>query len=421
MNSNRRDFLQTALILGLGAGAPHLARAAAPRIAVVGGGWAGLAAATRLCALGAGQVTLVEPQARFFSLPLSTRVLAGAMPRDALLRDYAQAARRHGFVWRQARVRAIEREVRRLALDDGKLDYDYLVLATGVRHDYAQWFGEDRAAAELARSRYGAAYLDGAEFDDLQQRVAAFTGGDILLNLPPAPYRCPPAPYERAIALAHVIRQRGLKARVTVLDPGPGGLGFRQHFAERYADTITHVANCKISAVDPARRIVQSDQGEHRFDAALLMPPQSAGTLLHEAGLVETDPGAGNARGWGAVGELSLRTRDDERVFLAGDTVGKVSSLFGQYGKTGQIAARLGAIAAEELFARSNGKEYTPRFPDGVCHIATDFAPETALRVDSSYRLRGDGVITQEIKQHREAQPRGEAQAWLGAMLGEWF
>ena len=37
---------------------------------------------------------------------------------------------------------------------------------------------------------------------------------------PPAPYRCPPGPYERVSMMAHALKSSGkTKARIVVLDP----------------------------------------------------------------------------------------------------------------------------------------------------------------------------------------------------------
>ena len=143
------------------------------------------------------------------------------------------------------------------------------------------------------------------------------------------------------------------------------------------------------------------------------MPPQAANSLLTESGLAEN--------GWGAQDPSSLQALGDERIFIVGDAVGKVSPLFGHYVKSGHVAAQLGIIAAEQIAARLAGTVAPELFPEAICHVLTGLAPEAALRIEARYRRRGDGVITQETRQQRDAQPRGEAQAWLDGMLEQWF
>ena len=67
--------------------------------------------------------------------------------------------------------------------------------------------------------------LHGSELAGLKQRLADFKGGNLLMTIPPLPYRCPPAPYERASMMAHSLKSRGVKnARIVILDA-------KDHFA----------------------------------------------------------------------------------------------------------------------------------------------------------------------------------------------
>lgn len=408
----RRDFLAAGLSLALGARASRAQRAA--HIVVVGGGWGGLGACVRLRErIPSAHLMLLERQAQFFSLPLSSRVLAGALPRPFLQRPYRDAARRHRFDFVQAEVTGIDRGRRIAVAGDRQFAYDYLVLAPGIRYDAASWLDGDGARSDALLARHGPAWQSESEFDDLARRLARFGGGDLLMNIPPGPLRCPPAPYERAIVLAHIIRQRGIKARLTLLDHGPGVLGFRQWLAERHGDVITHVPHATIHAIDPDRRIAQTEFADYRFDEALLLPPVACSGLVTAAGLAD---GA-----WAAQDALSLQARADERVFIVGDAAGQVSPLFGHYAKTADVAFQLGKIAADQIAVRLGESSTESGFPDARCHVLTGLDPESALQVDARYRLRADGVLTQEPRVQRVAQPRGEAQAWLSGRLAEIF
>ena len=396
-------------------------RAASGKVVIVGGGWAGLAAAARLRQAAPGlEVTLIERQPRFFSLPLSNRWLAGTLDPALLWRDYPSAAARHGYRFLRAGVTAIDRERRSVHAGDERLPYDWLVLACGIRHHYGAWCDEHAAAARTMAERFGAAWCRGAEVQSLQQRIETFPGGDWLMILPPGPSRCPPAPYERALAIAHRFRQRGIKARVILLDPGPGALGFRDLFARQHADMITHVAHAEVRSVDPWKQVVATEFDEYRFDDAILMPPQQAGDLVWQAGLIgrtaERLP-----TGWAAQHPTHLHALDDERVFLVGDLIGPASPLFGHYSKTAHVAVGLGAIAAGEIAARAQGEQAELRLPESLCQVVTAIDPPAALRIETAYRLRGDGVITQQVKQQRDPQPRGEDLAWLHGQLAALF
>ena len=44
-------------------------------------------------------------------------------------------------------------------------------------------------------------------------------------------------------------------------------------------------------------------------------------------------------------------------------------------------------------------------------------APLESLRIDTHYRLRGDGLIVQTTKQHFDPNPRGEDTDWAKGMF----
>lgn len=423
-NSSRRHFLAAGLALGLSGTAAALAellpRSRQRRVVIVGGGWGGLAAARHLRDLAPElEVVLIERSPAFRSLPLSNKWLVGLGEEGGFRRDYAACARAWGYRFVQAEVTAIDRERRRVMTAGGTLDYDWLVLAVGIRYDYTPWFGDDRAAAAQARTHFPAGFV-AEELDLLKRKLADFTGGDFLMTIPPAPYRCAPAPYERAVMIAWLFAQRKIKGRLIVVDPGAGMQAFNRVFADRYKDRIVHLTHAKVTAVDPFNKTLRTEFDDLRFDDAILMAPQQAGDLVWQAGLVAQDE-AGKASGWGALDPVHLHVPDDDRVFLIGDLIGRVSPLFGHYPKSGHLASRLGRIAAGEIAVRARGGVPVPVLPDSVCHVFPAVDPMESMRIEGQYRQRGDGLIVQTVRQHYDPQPRGEDLAWAKAMYADFL
>ncbi len=423
MIRSRRTALLSLAALGTTVALPRLVRAASPllprgagrRAVIVGGGWGGLAAARRLRQLAPQiEVVLVERAGEFRSLPLSNRWLIDQVDGALLRHDQGAAARAAGYTFLQAEATAIDRERRQLVTADGTLDYDWLILAVGIRDDYRAWFGDDAAPAAEARRRYGSAWqADGIAA--LKPRLAAFSGGDLLMTIPPLPYRCPPAPYERACMVATLIRRRGLKARVVLLDPNPMMPVFSRVFGNQYRDLIAYVPQAQLKAVDPFRKTVRTDFEEFRFDDAILMPPQQAGDLAWRAGLVAA------GADWAAVDPASHRSLADPRIFVVGDMIDRVSPLFGHYPKTGEMALRQGQIAAAHIAAEAAEREAPQLLPASTCFVLAGTEPMEMARIETAYRLRGDGLIQQTVKQHYDAQPRDEDVAWAKGMFGELF
>jgi NADH:ubiquinone reductase (H+-translocating) len=111
-----------------------------PRVVVVGAGFGGLAAAKALARTPA-EVVVVDRRNYHLFQPLLYQVATAALspadiawPIRSILRHQANT------VVQMGRVTGIDTQRREVLLEDRRLGYDYLVLATGARHSY---FGHD--------------------------------------------------------------------------------------------------------------------------------------------------------------------------------------------------------------------------------------------------------------------------------------
>lgn len=401
-----------ALLATAGLGRPLRAQTTAPRLLILGGGWGGLAAARELRRLlPAAEITLVDRSPQFFSRPLSNRWLVGQAATPLLQRDLAASAQAHGYRFVAAEVHAVDRLSRRVESSAGPLHYDWLLASPGIAEDFSPWFGADRDAAEHCRQQYPSGFSGTDGLLRLKAQLQDFRGGDLLLNIPPMPYRCPPAPYERAVLLADWLQRQGLPGRITILDPNLPAIAFDRIFRESYRERILYLPQSGIREIDLGRKRVVSDFDTVDFTAAILLPPQRAAVV---PGLSPTPAAA-----WLPVEPQSLQLRGDERVFAAGDAIDRVSTLFGHYPKTGQIAVRQGQIAARQIAARVAGREAVSELPDSTCIVIQRAEPLEMTRIDTHYRRRGDGEIMQTVKQQRLAQAGDDDLAWARGMFGE--
>jgi NADH:ubiquinone reductase (H+-translocating) len=114
----------------------RVARAEAPRVIVVGAGFAGLAAVAELARAGM-QVMLVDRNGYSTFQPLLYQVAtAGLNPGDVVYSARA-FTRRQGVRFRLGELTGIDVAYRRVTLaDGGEFEYDYLIVATGVSAAY---------------------------------------------------------------------------------------------------------------------------------------------------------------------------------------------------------------------------------------------------------------------------------------------
>lgn len=397
------------------------AAAAAGRVVVVGGGWGGLAAARHLRGLAPQiDVTLIDRQPEFWSQPLSNRWLVGLAKSEWLRHDYRQAAQHYGYRFVNAEIRGIDRSTREVVTAAGKYPYDWLVLAPGIREDFSAWYGVDRDSAAHTRQHFPSAFAAGRDHLALKAKLEGFRGGDLVMTVPPMPYRCPPAPYERAGLIAWWLKARNIKGRLVVLDPNLPVISFDRIFRDTYRDQITYLPQARVKSLDPFKRRIVTDFDTIDFNDAILMPPQQAADLVWDSGLIgkATD---GSPSGWAACDPVTLNAVNDEHVFVVGDALDKVSPLFGQYPKTAQLAASLGRIAATQIAARARGTAADRSLPESACYVINRPEPKELTRIESTYRFRGDGVIQQTVRQQHDPQA-GEADLdWARRHFAELF
>jgi len=111
-----------------------------PHVVIIGGGFGGLTAA-RALARAEVNVTLIDRRNHHLFQPLLYQVATAALnPSDIAYPIRAVLAKQANARVLLAAARSIDVTARRVELDDGVLEYDYLIVATGATHSY---FGKD--------------------------------------------------------------------------------------------------------------------------------------------------------------------------------------------------------------------------------------------------------------------------------------
>ncbi|MCA9524768.1 MAG: FAD-dependent oxidoreductase, partial [Myxococcales bacterium] len=111
-----------------------------PHVVIIGGGFGGLQAARALRGAPV-RITLVDRRNHHLFQPLLYQVATAALTAPDIAAPIRKILRKQKNVRViLASAQRIDAENRRVELDDGHLDYDYLVVAAGATHSY---FGHD--------------------------------------------------------------------------------------------------------------------------------------------------------------------------------------------------------------------------------------------------------------------------------------
>ena len=326
MQTDRRDFIKLAgLATAMGLSTNSLtafARASKlpiGRVVVIGGGYAGAATAKylRMWSLGTIEVIVVEPNRQFVSCPLSNLVLGGSKSIDDLTFDYQLLKANHGIQWVQDQVNAIDLNAKKISMLRGELSYDRLIIAPGVDFIYDSLPMLQSAEAQKLVPH---AWKAGWQTVNLRQQLEAMPdGGVFVMNVPAAPYRCPPGPYERAAQVAYYFKNHKPKSKVIVLDANAEivskkGL-FTKVFNEMYAGLVDYRPNNTLVSVDVANKIVTTEFESVRADVLNIIPPQRAGKPAQMAQLNNVD------KRWCEVDFLTYESKLANNVHVIGDAV----------------------------------------------------------------------------------------------------
>lgn len=384
MQTNRRDFIKLAgfgFAVGATAAAlPALARATKPpigRVVVIGGGYAGAAAAKylRMWSLGAIEVIVVEPNQQFVSCPLSNLILGGSKSIDDLTFGYQLLKSNHGIQWVQDQVTAIDAEAKKIKMVRGELAYDRLVIAPGVDFIYDNFPMLQNAEAQ---KQIPHAWKAGWQTVNLRKQLEAMPdGGVFVMNVPKVPYRCPPGPYERAAQVAYYLKNHKPKSKVIVLDANAEivskkGL-FTKVFNDMYTGLIDYRPNNTLVDVDVETKTAKTEFDSVKADVLNIIPPQRAGKPAQMAQLNNVD------KRWCEVDFLTYESKLAPNVHVIGDAVSAALP------KSAHMATNQAKVCANAIVQLMAGlaPDAAPVFANTCYSYVTD---RSAMHVANVYR-----------------------------------
>lgn len=388
----------TALPLAAGAGtglAPRKASAAlktSARIVIAGSGLGGLAIANRLSReLDGARITIVDRKEMHNYQPGYTLVATGIWPVDKVV-DRNIDFHPRGIEWVREMVAEFDPEANAVVTDGGRrIEYDFLVVATGLHLDYAQIEGMDVAA--IGSNGLASVYPSHLAAEATWKAMDAFRakGGDALMTLPATPLKCAGAPLKMTFMLVDRLRQAGTRSASRVEFHSALGNVFsvdriNQEVLERWqALDVPVTFNSKLVAIDIGARRARftSPEGELSeldYDFIHVVPPMRAPDAVKNSPLPWQEGGFA-AGGWLEVDKETLHHRRYANVFGLGDINGTPR------GKTAATVKKSAPIVTRNLIDVIAGKAPSERF-DGYTSCPLLLREGSALLVEFDYEGR---------------------------------
>lgn len=330
---------------------------------VLGGGIGGIVAATELRRRLSREhrVVLVDRTGTHAFQPSFLWVMTGEREPARIVRDLG-SLRRKGIEVVRAEVQAVDLANREVKTSSGPVAFDFLVLSLGAELDSSLFPG----LADAGLTFYT---LDGAAA--LGSRVSAFERGRIAVLVSKLPFKCPAAPYEAALLIEAMVRNRGLRKEVEVdlYTPEKLPMPVAGPAVGSALEELLESRNIRIhpehalSSVDAAGRLLAFQNGaQASFDLLAFVPPHRAPACVREAGLL-------NEAGWVPVDPHTLETKHPG-VFAIGDLAAIKLESGLMLPKAGVFAHAEAKVVARNIAAQVVGRPAAAGFDGhGQCWV----------------------------------------------------
>ena len=423
---DRRQFgagLASAAVSGVGL--PRCAVAVSPaKVVVIGGGPGGATIAGKLARADLRlEVTLVERQRRYTSCFFSNHYIGGFRSFASITHGYEGLADL-GVRLVHDTAGEIDTAKKLVRLELGRsLAYDRLVVAPGIDFKFGAIEGYTPETAEIMPH----AWKGGWQSRLLRRKLEEMPDGGVVVIAPPRnPYRCPPAPYERACVIAHYLKAAKPKSKLVIVDPKMSFSKqpvFEEAFGRYYKDIVelnltNDIDDMSLARVDPKSGLVVTKSGMTITAAvANIVPDQRAGNIAALSGLVEGD--------WCPVHLESFKSTKAADVYIVGD-----ATIAQEMPKSAFSANNQAKAVAAGILADLSGKERVPARYRNTCWSM--LAPDDSVKIGANYapgEVKGKPVLVPSesfVSQPRESaavrkQNYEDSLAWYATITTEVF
>ena len=272
-------------------------------------------------------------------------------------------------------IEEIDPEKQWVTLADGtRLDYDYLVIATGTHARIDETPGIEGDA--LRDSIHDYYTLEGSLA--LAERLKTWDGGRLVVNIMEMPFKCPVAPLEFTFLADWWFHEKGLRDRVEIVFATPLDEVFTKPIAAR---NLAHVLDEKKVEVEPdfyvervdadRNTLVSYDEREIPYDLLVTVPVNMGADVIARSGL-------GDELNHVPVDKHTFLSKAHPNIFAIGDAADLPTS------KAGSVAHFSVEVFTENFPRYAEGLEMHEQF-DGHsnCFIESGFGK--GLLIDFNY------------------------------------
>lgn len=370
------------------------------KVVIVGGGAGAIMAISRIKrAITNPDITIIAPNEIHLYQPGQVFIGAGELRMEDIILDNNHYIDKDEVTWIKDEVKEFNPDNNSVTTRAGNLiQYDYLVVATGVQYQYEKIKGLTKE--DIGKNGITSVYLSDLEkgtakgatdtwkwFNELKE-VAKTKKTKVIYTQPNTPIKCGGAPQKMLYLSADYLKQAGLNAEYSFVSSQEKLFSLPKvdeslHKTQSQYDTITNKFQHHFDSIDiQAKKAIFIHAYEEKeydedleeeeivskvdtvvldYDFIHIVPPMAPVDAVLNSKLV-------NSSGWLDVDKTTLQHQRYKNVFGIGDVCGI------PMGKTGGSARHQGPILTNNLISVMKGEKPTSKF-DGytVCPIKTQY------------------------------------------------
>ena len=388
-NFTRRTFLALTAATAGAASFYAFTSKTKQKVVIIGGGAAGVIAAKYIRKVESNiDVTIVEQNQNYYTCFMSNEVIGGTRTIESIKYDYASLSK-YGINIVYSQATNIEADLKQVKLQNGeKLSYDRLIVSPGIS------FNWDAGYDETMVDKIPHAWKAGSQTTILQKQLQAMNDGEnVIITIPPKPFRCPPGPYERASLIAQYFKRNKPKSKVLIFDSNQTFAKqnlFMQGWEQLYGygtdnsllEWIPPDRGGKLISVNAKEMAIHTSDDKHTAAVINVIPPQKAGKIAIDNGLTD-------ASGWCPVDQRTFESSLQKDIYVIGD-----ACIAGVMPKSAYSANSQAKVCAQAVTASLRGVEMVNPSLVNTCYSLV--GDEFGISVVGVYRVQNGKILVSQ-------------------------